>query len=163
MLDAQRKAGKIRHIGISISSSIPEAEMEYQAARAREVGAQCLQVVYNLLERRPEDQILPLCRKESLGFLARVPLASGFLAGSYRSDQTFATADHRSKRSAEDIRRTVAEVERIRKEEVPSGVNMAAWALAWCLRTPGVTAVIPGSSRPEQVAMNASAVELLPA
>ncbi len=162
MLQQQKTAGKIGHIGISISSSIPEAEKDHQAVRARAVGAECLQVVYNRLDRRPEDGILPLARRENLGFLARVPLASGFLSGTIRADRSFSANDHRSQKSPEEIRRTVEEVERIRKEEVPPGTAMAAWALAWCLRQPGVTAVIPGASRPEQVAANAAAADLLP-
>ncbi len=163
MLQEQKKAGKIRHVGISISSSIPEPEKDHQALRARAVGAECLQVVYNRLDRRPEDRILPLARTEGLGFLARVPLASGFLSGAIRPDRSFSPSDHRSQKSPEEIRRTVEEVERIRKEEVPAGTSMAAWALAWCLRQPGVTAVIPGASRPEQVVANASAAHLLQA
>jgi len=40
---------------------------------------------------------------------------------------------------------------------------MAKWAMAWCLKTPIVTALIPGCKNPEQVRANASVVELLPA
>ena len=53
------------------------------------------------------------------------------------------------------------EVEKIRNEEVPSGIPMSQWAMAWCLDQPGVTAVIPGCKNPEQVRMNAEAADLL--
>ena len=54
-----------------------------------------------------------------------------------------------------------AEAERIQREEVPPGTAMAAWALARCLRSPAVTAVIPGCKNRTQVAQNASAADLL--
>jgi myo-inositol catabolism protein IolS len=51
-------------------------------------------------------------------------------------------------------------VEEIAKSEVPKGVSMASWALAWCLKHPAVTAVIPGCKNADQVAKNAAAAEL---
>ena len=54
----------------------------------------------------------------------------------------------------------LAEVVRIAAAEVPADVPMARWALAWCLRQPAVTAVIPGCKSPEQVRDNAAAAGL---
>jgi len=54
-------------------------------------------------------------------------------------------------------------VQEIARQEVPPGVPMAAWALAWCLRHPAVTCVIPGCKTVEQVEMNASAANLVSA
>jgi len=159
---ARRKAdGAIRHIGISVSSSMPAAEQAWQVRRAREVGAECIQVVYNRLQREPEGELLPLCERDHLGVLARVPLASGFLSGKYRAGAVFGPGDIRSKRSAEEIARLAAEAQAIREREVPSGVGMAQWALAWCLRLPVVTAVIPGCKDAAQVRQNAAAADLL--
>ncbi|HVO40694.1 MAG TPA: aldo/keto reductase [Spirochaetia bacterium] len=163
MLEAQKKAGKLRHVGISIGNSIPREEQERQAARARQVGAECLQVVYNRMQRLPESVVLPLCARENLGVLARVPLASGYLSGKYREGAVFGPEDFRSTKTREELNRMAVEAERIRKEEVPPGVSMSAWALAWCLQNPTVTAVIPGCKSPEQVAQNAAAADLLPA
>ena len=53
----------------------------------------------------------------------------------------------------------LAEVERIRQSEVPPGVPLAQWALAWCLKNPAVSAVIPGCKDPAQVAANAGAAD----
>jgi aryl-alcohol dehydrogenase-like predicted oxidoreductase len=52
------------------------------------------------------------------------------------------------------------EVERIREKEVPPGVEMAQWALAWCLQHPAVAAVIPGCKDLKQVEANAAAADL---
>jgi aryl-alcohol dehydrogenase-like predicted oxidoreductase len=161
MLSRQKQAGKIRHLGISVASSIAAEEQLHQVGRAREVGAECIQVVYNRLDRRAEAAILPLCREAGLGVLARVPLASGFLSGKYGTGATFEPGDIRSRRSADEVARQAAEADRIRREEVPAGTPMAAWALAWCLRSPAITAVIPGCKDAAQVRQNAASALLL--
>ena len=157
MLGEQKRAGKIRHLGISILGKGSEA----QAREARRLGAEALQVIYNRLDRRPEQLYLPHAQRDNLGILARVPLASGLLTGKYRPGATFPTGDWRSTWEAERLPRDLAEVERIRQGELPAGVPMAQWALAWCLKNPAVTTVIPGCKDTAQVAANAAAAELL--
>jgi myo-inositol catabolism protein IolS len=150
--------GKVRFLGISVSKS---SNLE-QVKRASEVGATAIQVIYNRLDRSPEDALLPECTRQNLGVLARVPLASGFLSGKYKPGTSFTDPnDVRSRRDAEQVNRTLAEVEKIAKEEVPDGLDMASWALAWVLQNEAVTTVIPGCKNPEQVRSNAKAVELL--
>lgn len=160
MLDKQKQAGKIRFLGISIASSKAETN-SYQTERATQVGASAIQVVYNRLERTPEKTVFPACEEQDLGVLARVPLASGFLSGKYKIGVRFPANDVRSRRTEEKIRETLIEVERIQKEEVPEGVSMASWALAWCLKPEIVTCVIPGCKNPEQVRQNAAAADLI--
>jgi aryl-alcohol dehydrogenase-like predicted oxidoreductase len=89
--------------------------------------------------------------------LARVPLASGLLSGKYKAGTTFTGNDVRAKYDAEKLQRDLAEVERLQRDEVPAGVPMAEWAMAWCLRDPLVTAIIPGCKNPAQVRANAAA------
>lgn len=161
MLDRQKKAGKVLHIGISISSSLPREDQIRQATRAPEVGAESLQVVYNRLQRWPEEIILPLCGHKDLGVLARVPLASGFLSGKYRQGAAFSADDFRSQKTRQELDSMAAEAEKIAAEEVPPGTPMAAWALSWCLRNSAVTAVIPGARNADQVSQNARAADLL--
>jgi len=67
----------------------------------------------------------------------------------------------RSSLDAAKLRQDLAEVERLRQAEVPAGVPLAQWALAWCLQDPLVSAVIPGCKDPAQVRANASAAELV--
>jgi aryl-alcohol dehydrogenase-like predicted oxidoreductase len=161
MLDKQKKTGKVRHLGISIGNSLGPEDQVRQAQRAREVGVESVQVVYNRLQRRPEESIFPACRRDNLGILARVPLASGFLSGKYREGARFGPDDFRSRKSAKELDAMAAEALKIKAEEVPAGVAMAAWALSWCLRDPAVTAVIPGCKNAQQVTQNANAVSLL--
>ncbi|CAN5653749.1 aldo/keto reductase [soil metagenome] len=156
-LAEQVKEGRIRHLGISISKN----DDVYQTSHARDVGAEAIQVVYNRLDRTPEGDVFPTCQHHDLGVLARVPLASGYLSGKYQPDATFDDAsDVRSRHDREDVQRKLEEAERIRHEEVPQGVDMATWALAWCLQHPAVTCVIPGCKNVEQVEANAKAADL---
>jgi myo-inositol catabolism protein IolS len=159
MLRADVAAGKIRHLGISIGNR--EGVLGYQSSRATAVGAEALQVYYNRLDRRPETEAFAECRKQDLGVLARVPLASGLLSGKYKPGASFPENDVRAGRERAELDRVLAEVEAIRANEVPTGVPMAAWALSWCLRDPVVTAVIPGCKDPAQVRSNAAAADLL--
>ena len=157
MLDEQKRAGKIRHLGVSILGKGSVT----QAKEARSVGAEVLQVVYNRLDRRPEQDYFPHAQRGQLGILARVPLASGLLTGKYKPGAAFLPNDYRSTLDAEKLNRDLEEVERIRAAEVPDGIPMAQWALAWCLRNPAVSTVIPGCKDAAQVRANAAAADLV--
>jgi aryl-alcohol dehydrogenase-like predicted oxidoreductase len=157
MLTRQVEAGKIRSFGLSITTANPPLQIQKMSG----YGISALQVVYNRLSREPEQRIFPTCQKEDIGVLARVPLASGFLSGKYNPDTKFTDPNEvRSLRDPESTRQQLLEVEIIKANEVPAGVPMAEWALAWCLRHPAVTTVIPGCRNVEQVESNARAVEL---
>jgi myo-inositol catabolism protein IolS len=155
-LQREQAKGKVRHLGLSIS---PQTNL-YQTERAAAVGAGSLQVIYNRLQREAEGAVLPACRRDNLGVLARVPLASGFLSGKYKPGATFPASDVREALMKQSREAWLAEAERVAATEVPAGVPMAQWALAWCLKNPAVTAVIPGCKSPEQVRANAAAALL---
>jgi myo-inositol catabolism protein IolS len=157
-LDKQVEAGKVRYLGISISS---QRENLYRTERATAVGASVIQVVYNRLDRRPEERVLPSCRDQDLGVLARVPLASGLLSGKYQPGKQFTKSDDvRSLHDRDQVQRDLRLVQELQQTEVPEGVAMAPWALAWCLQHPAVTCVIPGCKTVEQLESNASAADL---
>ena len=155
-LAGQKRAGKIRHLGVSVL----QKGSELQAREAAKHGVEVLQVYYNRLDRRPEQLYFPHAEKDRLGILARVPLASGLLSGKYKAGATFPANDMRSAIDAEKMKRDLVEVERLQREEVPAGMPMAKWAMAWCLKNPVVTALIPGSKNPKQVKANAAAADL---
>jgi aryl-alcohol dehydrogenase-like predicted oxidoreductase len=158
MLDQQIQAGKIRHLGISISK---QAENLYQVEQATRVGASAIQLVYNRLDRTPEQRVLPSCQAQDLGVLARVPLASGLLSGKYKPGTTFTNKDDvRSLQEKVEVEKRLKLAQEIQQTETPPGTAMAPWALAWCLQHPAVTCVIPGSKNVEQVESNASAADL---
>ena len=119
MLDKHVQAGKVRYLGISVSSSIDPL---HQVTRAAEVGASAIQVVYNRLDRRPEHEAFPACTQHGLGVLARIPLASGFLTGKYEPGAEFkARDDLRSGWDPARVGERLRTVQEIQKDEVPAG------------------------------------------
>lgn len=156
-LDKQVQAGKVRHLGTSIGSN----DNLHQVEASGKVGSEVIQVVYNRLDRKPEERVFPSCMEQDLGVLARVPLASGFLSGKYKPGTEFSSDDVRGRRDREQVEASLREAEAIRRNEVPEGIDMARWALAWCLKHDAVTAVIPGCRNEAQVEGNAAAVELV--
>jgi aryl-alcohol dehydrogenase-like predicted oxidoreductase len=156
-LAEHKRAGKVQHLGVSIL----QKGSELQAREAARFGAETLQVFYNRLDRRPEEIYFPHAKRDNLGIIGRVPLASGLLTGKYKAGAVFAPNDVRATFNPEKLKRDLAEVERLQKEEVPSGMTMANWAMAWCLKEPLVTTVICGCKNPDQVKANASAAGLV--
>jgi aryl-alcohol dehydrogenase-like predicted oxidoreductase len=163
-LDKAVRDGKVRHIGNSISNSGAAGDGSYQVDASTEAHVEAIQVVYNRLDRKPEARVLPSCQRQGLGVLARVPLASGFLSGKYKAESTspesFPPGDVRRSQDAKKVAERLREVEEIQKTEVPPAEKMSRWALAWCLRHPAVTCVIPGCKNVQQVIDNASAAEM---
>lgn len=155
-LRQEKAKGRIRHLGVSIAAK----GNPVQADDAVTVGAEVLQVVYNRLERRAETDFFPQAQRDGLGVLARVPLASGFLSGKYANFKTFPQNDARSRFDQTKFHRWVGEVEEIKRYELPKGLPMSQWALAWCLKNPLVSSVIPGSKDVAQFEMNVRAAEL---
>jgi aryl-alcohol dehydrogenase-like predicted oxidoreductase len=134
-------------------------------------GVQTLQVILNIFRRKPLEELLPAALRAGVGVLARVPLASGLLTGTYEESTTFAADDHRSfNRNGEafDVGETFAgvpfEVGVAAAREVAAiagpGVATSAFALRWVIDQPGVTAVIPGARSVEQVRGNVAAASM---
>ncbi len=164
-LDKLVRDGKVRHVGNSIGNAGPAAGggPNVQAARSAEFHVSALQVIYNRLDRRPEEgspSLFAMARQQDLGVLARVPLASGFLSGKYKPGDTFAPGDVRQRQDPKAVAEKLAQAQQIQRDEVPPGVDMATWALAWCLQHPAVTAVIPGCKSAAQLEKNADAAGL---
>jgi aryl-alcohol dehydrogenase-like predicted oxidoreductase len=99
-----------------------------------------------------------LCAELDLGVLVREPLANGFLSGR-RSAVTDPT-DWRSQLGEAEVERRLAVVAEVDRSELPAGVPMAQWAIAWCLRRPEVSSVIPGAKSVEQLEANARAADV---
>lgn len=159
VLHTLKDEGKVRSIGNSVGGSGNARQVE--ASKARKIES--IQIVYNRLDRGPEAEEFVIAQREHLGVMARVPLASGYLSGKYKPGHVFEKNDTRSRRKDEERDRRLSEVSRIAREEVPAGVDMANWALAWCLRNPIVSCVIPGCMSAEQVKRNADAIALVDA
>lgn len=151
-LEALKAAGKIRFYGISVG---PCAHGPWVV---RNTPADTIQVVYNMLERAPETELLPMAKEKGIGIIARVPLASGFLTGKFTPETRFAPNDHRSRTyPPEKIRTMVTQIGRLDFLTEGKGKTLAQAALQYCLAHPAVSAVIPGAKTPEQARANAAA------
>ena len=154
-----RDRGKVRHVGNSVG---PNTNVEQVDASPR-MGIEAIQVVYNRLDRAAEDAVLPRCRALGLGVMARLPLASGYLSGKYDADATFSENEVRGRfHDDERRRRQLREAQTVKRHEVPEGVPMARWALAWCLRHEAVACAVAGCKSAVQARDNAAAAELDP-
>jgi myo-inositol catabolism protein IolS len=155
-LHQQVAAGKIRHLGVSLGGSDID-----QVRQAAEVGASVVRVGYNRLDRTAEQGVLPACLEQNLGVLVREPLANGYLSGKYRPGVWItASDDWRSGHDPAEVQRKLALVEQLGRTEVPEGVAMAAWAIAWCLQHPAVSGVVAGCKSVRQLEANAAAADL---
>ncbi len=158
--------GKVRFVGNSIGSNAIAADgSNPQVARSSALGVTVLQVIYNRLDRRPEQgkpSVFDTAVTENLGVLARVPLASGLLSGKYKPGVVFPEGDVRARWKDPHLDDKLSEVLAIGRDEVPPGVEMLTWALAWCLNHPAVTAVIPGCKSARHMENNARAADLAP-
>lgn len=166
-LDDFAKEGKIRYYGVSVKS--PE-----EALKAIEFpGVQSIQIIFNMFRTRPSELFFPEARRRQVGILARVPLASGLLAGKMTPQTEFGADDHRGFNrhgekfdvgetfSGVDFETGLAAVEELRGL-VPPAATLAQLALRWILMFDAVTCAIPGAKRPSQAEDNARAVELAP-
>jgi myo-inositol catabolism protein IolS len=161
ILELEVQAGKVRHIGISLKRSLTKQSDCFQVRKTPELDVRVMQILYNRLQREAEPEILPLCRELDLGVLARVPLASGLLSGKYRSGARFPDTDVRAVRDRSQLEEMLREVERIQRDELPEGSFLSNWSLAWCLKHPAVSCVIPGCKSVQQVRQNAQAANLI--
>ncbi len=160
MLSKQVEAGKIRFLGISLSRLDSKFRV-YQAQKARSVGVDVIQVLYNKLVPEAEVEVLDICTRDNLGVLARVPFASGLLTGKYKPGYRFPEDDARyEKFTPKELDRLLREVERIRDKEIPEGMPMQHWSLVWPLKHTAVSAVLAGVKSTGHLHDNCKALDL---
>ncbi len=165
-LDDLVRAGKIANYGVSV-------ERVEEALKAIEFpGVVSVQIIFNMFRLRPADVFFDQARKRNVAIVARVPLASGLLAGKFKPDTRFEETDHRQfNRHGEafDVGETfsgvpydvgLAAVEKIRP--LAGSGTMAQFALRWILMFDAVSVVIPGARNAAQARSNAEAADLPP-
>jgi aryl-alcohol dehydrogenase-like predicted oxidoreductase len=143
----------IQSFGISVNRWEPT-----NVLRALESGlVDCVQVVYNVFDQDPEDELFPYCHEHRIAVIARVPFDEGSLTGTLTAGATWPTGDWRNLYfTPEHIRQTLERVDRV-LPLVPAGGTLPDLALRFILHHPAVTTTIPGMRKAAHVRANLAA------
>lgn len=148
-----REQGKVRYFGLSLNDYQP-----WNAIKALRQGhIDTVQVIYNIFEQAPEDELYPVCQELNIGVIARVPFDEGGLTGAIRPDSVFPDNDFRSWFFRGDRKQKVFDrVERLKLLLGNEAENLAELALRFTLSHDAVSAVIPGMRSTKHVTANIS-------
>jgi aryl-alcohol dehydrogenase-like predicted oxidoreductase len=148
-----RDQGLYQAIGISINRWEP-----WNGVRTVRSGLiDAVQVIYNIFDQNPEDELLPACEEQDVAVIARVPFDEGTLTGNITLDSTWPEDDWRSSYFVpENLQSSVAHADALRPL-VPEGMTMAEMSLRFILNEPRVTTIIPGMRKTNHVKMNIAA------
>jgi len=154
-VEALKTEGLVRAIGISINRWQPT-----NVLRALDTGLiEAVQVVYNVFDQAPEDELFPACQERNIAVIARVPFDEGSLTGTLTAHSTWPDGDFRNVYfRPENLIPTLERVEQLRRV-VPEGMTMPELALRHILQHPAVSTVIPGMRRARHVRENLGASE----
>ena len=145
-----KSEGWIRAFGLSLNRWQPE-----NGIKALRTGlVDVVQVIYNIFDQSPEDELFPLCRELNVGVIARVPLDEGSLGGKMTSATKFPPNDWRSKYfGPENLAKTLARVDRL-KSALPPDLPLPQTALRFILSNPAVSTTIVGMRNADHVRQN---------
>jgi len=152
-VDDLKREQLVRAFGISVNRREPA-----NVLRALGTGLiDSVQVVYNIFDQAPEDELFPYCRQHNIAIIARVPFDEGSLTGTLTPGSTWPTGDFRNVYfNGELLPPTLERVDRL-KPLVPDGMDLPELALRFILEHPAVSTTIPGMRRPRHVERNLAA------
>jgi aryl-alcohol dehydrogenase-like predicted oxidoreductase len=163
-LDDLIRAGKVRYIGTSTFAAWQIVESLWVSKDGGFNRFICEQPPYNLLDRRIERELLPMCSTYGIGVIPWSPLGGGLLTGKYRKDAPRPEGSRYEKEGSAPFGRDnaaaldVAElVIRLADEK---GVAPSVFALAWCMNQPGITSPIIGPRAMDQLEDNLKALDV---
>ena len=153
-----KQEGKVQAFGISINRWEPDNSLE--TLRTGLIDG--VQVIYNIFDQAPEDQLFPLCEELGVGVIARVPFDEGTLTGKITKDTVFPEDDWRSTYFVpENLSSSVEHADAV-KAAIPEGYRMPEVALKFILHHPAVSTIIPGMRKADHVRANLNCSESTP-
>jgi aryl-alcohol dehydrogenase-like predicted oxidoreductase len=157
-LDDLRRQGLIRAVGISINRWEP-----WNGVLAVKSGlVDAVQVIYNIFDQNPEDELFPACQDMKVAVIARVPFDEGTLTGTLTIDSTWPDGDwRRTYFVQENLKNSVEHAEAL-GPLVPEGITMPEMALRFILGNPTVSTIIPGMRKLRHVEANIAASDAGP-
>jgi aryl-alcohol dehydrogenase-like predicted oxidoreductase len=162
-LDDLVRQGKVLYIGVSEWTDDQISDALRIAGELNLDRIVSNQPQYNMIQRRIEGGVIPLCEREGVGQVVFSPLAQGVLTGKYRPgdapEEGTRAADPESNRFMQQLMNEVvlSAVDGLRSVASEVSLSLPQLALAWVLRQDNVSSAIIGASRPEQVDDNAAA------
>ena len=152
-VDDLKREKLVRAIGISVNRW--DASNVLGALKTGLIDS--VQVVYNIFDQAPEDELLPYCQAHDIAVIARVPFDEGSLTGTLAPESRWAEGDWRNLYfNREHLTATLTRVDRL-SPLVPEGMDLPELALRFILEHPAVSTTIPGMRRPVHVERNLAA------
>ena len=148
-----RGQGLIHAVGISINRWEPWNGV--RAVRSGQIDA--VQVIYNIFDQNPEDELFPACREQDVAVIARVPFDEGTLTGTLTTESTWPEGDWRNTYFVPENLIPSVERDSALKPLVPQGMKMPEMALRFILNNPTVSTIIPGMRKLSHVESNIAA------
>jgi aryl-alcohol dehydrogenase-like predicted oxidoreductase len=157
-VDDLKRERLVAAFGISVNRWEPTNVM-----RALETGlVDSVQVVYNVFDQAPQDELLPYCATHDIAVIARVPFDEGSLTGTLTRESRWPEGDWRNIYFNRDhLDATLTRVERL-QPLVPDGMDLPELALRFILEQPAISTTIPGMRRPRHVERNLAASDGVP-
>ena len=157
-IETLKRDGWIRYFGLSINRWEPE-----NGIKALRTGlVDVVQVIYNIFDQAPEDELFPVCQELNVGVIARVPFDEGSLGGKMTLETRFPKDDWRSLYfGPENLANTIQRVDKL-KRIVPAGMTLPEMALRFILSHPAVGTTIAGMRKTEHVRQNIAASDAGP-
>jgi aryl-alcohol dehydrogenase-like predicted oxidoreductase len=145
-----KSQGLFHGIGISINRWEP-----WNGVQAVQSGLiDSVQVIYNIFDQNPEDELFPACDKQDVAVIARVPFDEGSLTGNLTTESTWSEGDWRNTYFVpENLKSSVEHADAL-KSLVPKEMTMPEMALRFILANPTVSTIIPGMRKPDHVRSN---------
>lgn len=154
---AMKKSGKSKFVGISIQNHQPS-----NILKALETGlVDTVQVIHNIFDQSPEDDLFPYAQKNEIGIIVRVPFDEGALTGKINPETRFPEGDFRNVYFEGDRKRDVWDrIQAITEDLNIDVAQMPEYALRYILSQPAVSTIIPGMRNTKHVAANTAASDL---
>jgi aryl-alcohol dehydrogenase-like predicted oxidoreductase len=149
-VEEMKRQGLVEAVGISVNRWEP-----WNVLAALETGlVDVVQVIYNIFDQAPEDELFDACARHDVGVIARVPFDEGTLTGTLTPQSRWPEGDWRNSYFVpENLAASVERAERLRPV-VPEGMTMPELALRFVLNHRAVHTVIPGMRTPAHVRAN---------
>jgi aryl-alcohol dehydrogenase-like predicted oxidoreductase len=158
-LDELRAQGLVGAVGISINRWEP-----WNGVRAVRSGlVDAVQVIYNIFDQNPEDELFPACRETEVAVIARVPFDEGTLTGTLTKESRWPEGDWRNTYFVpENLVPSVERADALKPVAERAGMSLPEMALRFILSNPTVSTIIPGMRKTRHVESNTSASDAGP-